>query len=161
MLFAVDFDDYKNECGKNYSSVNFSPLGVIINKEILNDDWSVCMSQTINRKKMNTNSTLKSAQFKVGKYPVTLPKENPTFVGKNYIFFIKKIKPKCLKITQGLKYVKLLKIIINFLLMQMIVEFFINAIICKPTNENVHRILLSIIKSTFVTLKSMLKIANK
>ena len=79
MLFTVDFDDYKNSCGKNHK---IAPLGVLFNKEILNDEWSVCMTHAINRKKNHTNS-FKNGQFKVAKYPMAIPKDSPSFVGKN------------------------------------------------------------------------------
>jgi hypothetical protein len=82
MLFTVDLDDYKNSCGKNDKS---TPLSVVFDKEVLNDEWSVCMTQTINRKKNHTNG-IKNGQFKVAKYPMAVPKESPSFVGINTFF---------------------------------------------------------------------------
>ena len=87
MLFSVDCDDYKNVCKKDS---NIPPLAVTINKEVLNDDWSICQSQEINRKnnltdRYSSNSGLKSNQYKAAKYPFVKPeaaKQHAALVGK-------------------------------------------------------------------------------
>ena len=82
MVFAADYDDFKNFSKHNDTIL---PLALTINKEVLNDDWSVCYSDSMNRKKNLTNFGPKNGKYKVAKYPFTMPeppKDNRGLIGE-------------------------------------------------------------------------------